>query len=101
MSAPWTLKSKVLVELQLAQHRITKAGCCISELLTEYAAEGNRTGCGPDDTYLRLYLEGKYVGWIQQVGDLRAELFVSSADGHTPRSQADHLDLVLRKAVAR
>lgn len=58
-------------------------------------------GCGPDDTYLRLYLEGKYVGWIQQVGDLKAELFVSSANGHTPRSQADHLDLVLRKAATR
>lgn len=53
MSAPWTLKSKVLVELQLAQHRITKAGCCISELLTEYAAEGNRTS---ESEYSRLWM---------------------------------------------
>ena len=53
MSAPWTLKSKVLDELQLAQRRITSAGCCISELLTEYAAEGNRTS---ESEYSRLWM---------------------------------------------
>jgi len=65
-------------------------------------------GAGPDETFYRVYgapaasgLVATYLGWLRPVGDLKAGLFVSSADPHTPRSQADHLDQLLKAAADR